>query len=435
MAVVAFPGVSGPYRPRSQFVAYHERRERFAKIVAHRRFGKTVGSINDAIAHAVLHLRPFPPPRFGYVAPTFSEAKERAWLYLKHYSGPLTTEASENELWVEYPNKARIRLYGVDNIHRMRGIYLDGVILDEPAQMHPDAWPSVILPTLADYNGWATFIGTPHGRDWFANLSFDDKREPLPNWFRLTLKASETGVLSADKLAEQRLNMSPEQYAQEFECSFDAAIHGAYYGRALAEAERDGRICHLAADPLLPLRAYFDIGGAGNTSDAMAIWIVQFVGERILLLDYIEAIGQPIAYYTQIMRERGYDRAVCVFPHDGANPDAHAKRYVDHWREAGFECLPPVPNMGRGAAMMRIEAARRLFPKMWFHVEKTIAGRLALADYHEKWDAIRRIGLGPFHGWSSHCADAFGLMATQYRPPLEAGNFDREINYPNYGVA
>ncbi len=426
----------GRYVPRSQFMPYHMRTERWAKLVAHRRAGKTVACLNDLIAHAAVNPRKVPqPPRYAYVAPTFTEGKDRAWGYLKHYVGPIARESSESELWIELDNGARIRIYGADNIHRMRGIYLDGIVADEPSQMHPDAWPLIMRPTLADFEGWATFIGTPSGRDWFHNVDRDAEDRPLPGWFRLTLKASQTGLLAPDELESMRGQMSPEQFEQELECSFEAAIRGAYYGRALAEAEKQGRICRLSPDPVLPVRAYFDIGYAGRSSDAEAIWIVQFVGQEIKLLEYIEGLSQPIGYYTHLMRTKGWQNAVCIFPHDGVKADAHAIRYCDHWRQAGFECREPVPNMGPGAAMVRIEAARRLFPKMWFNDKPTEGGRKALAAYHEKWDAHRRIGLGPEHDWSSHCADAFGLMAVDYKEPNANANFWRPLKYKRRGIA
>lgn len=130
--------VTIPYSPRPQFVPYHDRSERFCKIVAHRRFGKTVGCINDLIKAALTNTRNVPPPRYGYVAPTYTQAKDVAWGYLKHFSAPIPgIQMSESELWVEYPNGARIRLYGADNYDRMRGLYFDGIVIDEPAQMDP----------------------------------------------------------------------------------------------------------------------------------------------------------------------------------------------------------------------------------------------------------------------------------------------------------
>src|SRR5215510_5508340 len=218
------------YEPRTQFWPYHDRTKRFSKIVAHRRFGKTVGTINDIIRAALQNDRKYPPPRYSYIAPTYGQAKDVAWNYLKHYTAPIMGMAapSETELKVTCPNGAQIRLYGADNYERMRGLYNDGVVIDEPAQIDPRAWPEVIRPTLSDFKGGATFIGTPKGKDWFYRVDRDDDGHELPGWFRLVLKASETGVLDQAELEAARIDLSEDQYAREYECSFEAGIMGAY---------------------------------------------------------------------------------------------------------------------------------------------------------------------------------------------------------------
>lgn len=426
-----------PYLPRPQFEPYHNRTERFAKIVAHRRFGKTVGCINDKIKAALTNTRTFPPPRYSYVAPTYTQAKDIAWGYLKHYSAPIPgLKMSESELWVEYPNSARIRLYGADNYDRMRGLYNDGVTIDEPAQMDPRAWPEVIRPTLSDYLGWASFIGTPRGRDWFYRIDKNEDGKPLNDFYRLTLKASETNVIPEQELQSLRDGMSEDQYNREMECSFDAAVEGAYFARLLAEAKNKGRICRVAADPLLPLRAYVDIGGSGRYADAFTIWIVQFVAQEIRVLDYYEAQGQVLGYHVNWLRKNGYENAIIKLPHDGVNENnITGKRYEDHFREAQFNVDPPMPNQGKGAAQMRIEAVRRIMPKCWFNESTTEAGREALIAYHEKRDEERNVGLGPDHDWSSHAADAFGLMAICYEEPSRSAGFGRKLDYGRAGVA
>lgn len=220
---------------------------------------------------------------------------------------------------------------------------------------------------------------------------------------------------------ERRLDLEryPDRYDHIWEGAYAQAFEGAYYSKHLQEAKMEGRIGKVVADPLLPLRAFFDLGGAGATADAMAIWIVQFQGQQIMVLDYIEGVGQVLAYYVDMMRSKGYQKALCVLPHDGLNTNAiTGKRYVDHLRDAGFDCEDPEPNTGRGAAMQRIEAARRIFPRCWFNAETTEAGRDALGYYHERKDPERNVGLGPEHDWSSHAADAFGLMAIKYEAPI-----------------
>lgn len=426
------------YEPRPQFVAYHERTQRFAKIVAHRRFGKTVGCINDKIRQAIINPRQFPPPRYSYIGPTFTQAKDVAWSYLKYYCSAIPgIKTSESELWVEFPhNNARFRLYGADNYDRLRGTYNDDVTIDEPAQMDPRAWPEVIRPTLADFNGGATFIGTPAGQDWFYKVDKDEAGVELPNWFRLTLKASQTKIIPPDELQSLRAGMSQDQYDREFECSFDAAIAGAYYAQMMAQARNEDRIGRVAADPLLPLRAFHDIGGSGGLADAYTIWIVQWVGQEIRVLDYYESVGQVLAFHVNWMRSRGYEQAINYLPHDGVESDKiMGKKYEDHWRDAGFQVEPPVRNQGKGAAMMRVEALRRLGNKLWWNEATTEPGRNAIINYHEKRDEERNVGLGPAHDWSSHAADSLGMMAICYVEPGRQVNFGRKLEYAPQGYA
>ncbi len=211
----------------------------------------------------------------------------------------------------------------------------------------------------------------------------------------------------------------PDQYDHVWEGDFVTVVEGAYYAPALSVAKTQGRISNVAADPLMTLRAYWDIGGTGAKADATAIWICQFVGREIRVLDYYEAQGQPLATHLSWMREKGYSKALCILPHDGANNEKVIDvSYESAIREAQFE-VQVIPNQGTGAAKMRIESARRLFPSIWFNAATTEAGRDALGWYHEKKsNDERNIGLGPEHDWSSHGADAFGLMCVAYEEPL-----------------
>ena len=169
-------------------------------------------------------------------------------------------------------------------------------------------------------------------------------------------------------------------------------------------------------------RAFWDLG----VSDSMAIWVAQFVGRDIRVLDYIEGQGQPLAYYVEELRSRGWGSALCVLPHDGAERDSvRAVKFEDHLRDAGFE-VQTVKNQGKGAAILRIEAARRLFGQMWIHAQACGAGVEALGAYHERIDEARGIGLGPEHDWASHAADAFGLMCVAYEEPMVAARERRE---------
>lgn len=235
---------------------------------------------------------------------------------------------------------------------------------------------------------------------------------------------------------ERRLDLSlyPHRYQHIWEGDYVKAFEGAYFAELLAAAKREGRIGKVSVDPLLPLRAFIDIGGAGATADAFTIWIVQWVGNEVRVLDYYESAGQVLAFHVNWLRSRGYKDAILYLPHDGvATNNVTGKRYEDHLRDAGFAVEPPVKNQGRGAAMMRIEALRRLGPQLWFNEMATEAGRDALGFYHERKDDVRNVGLGPEHDWSSHAADALGLMAICYEAPGRAASFNRPIKYADRG--
>lgn len=218
-------------------------------------------------------------------------------------------------------------------------------------------------------------------------------------------------------LNEERLHDKenfPDQYDHVWEGGYATAATGAYYAKHLIDARQQGRIGRIAADPLMTIRAIWDIGGTGAKADACAIWIVQYIGHEIRVLNYYEAVGQPLAAHVNWLRKNGYEDALCILPHDGSTNDrVHDVSYESALRDAGFE-VKVIPNQGKGAANARIEATRRIFPSIWFNESTTEAGREALGWYHEKKDETRNIGLGPEHDWSSHGADAFGLMAIDH---------------------
>lgn len=217
---------------------------------------------------------------------------------------------------------------------------------------------------------------------------------------------------------ERKLDLEkyPDRYDHIWEGDYAKAFEGAYFAGCLLQARQEGRIGRVATDPLLPLRAFFDLGGAGAKADALAIWIVQWAGQEIRVVDYIEGQGQVLAYYVNELRRRKYQAALCYLPHDGGHSNAiTGKTYAHHLYEAGFN-VEVIGNQGAGAAALRIEAVRRIFSRCWFDEAKTEAGRDALGFYHERKDENRNVGMGPDHDWSSHGSDAFGLMAICYEP-------------------
>jgi len=234
---------------------------------------------------------------------------------------------------------------------------------------------------------------------------------------------------------QQRPCRKAEQNPEHiWEGNYAKAFEGAYYAAVLNEAQAQGRIGIVSKDPILPLRLFWDIGGAGARADACAIWVCQWVGQEIRVLDYIEGHGQVLGYYTNELRSRGDGKATFYLPHDGANANAvTGLRYADHLKDAEFQ-VEVIKNQGAGAAAMRIEAVRRLFPKIWFNQATTEAGREALGYYHERKDETGDVGLGPSHDWSSHAADAFGLMCVSFEEPGRVARFNRKLDYGPSGL-
>jgi hypothetical protein len=373
----------------------------------------------------------FPAPRFSYIAPTYTQAKDVAWSYLKFYSSVIPgIEARESDLMIIYPNGAIVKLYGADNYERMRGLYNDGVIIDEPAQIDPRAWPEVISPTLADYRGWATFIGTPHGRDWFYKIDRKEDGTLADNWFRLTLKASETGICSPEELEFQRSIKSEEQYQQEYECSFEAAVIGAYYGKLMSAAEVDGRITGVPHEPSGQVYTAWDLG----IRDSTAIWFAQVIGREIRIIDYYEASGADLGHYVREINQRSYLYAGHIVPHDAqAKELGTGKSRLEVLESLGLKNLTIAP-------MHRVEdginAVRTIIPRCWFDAKKCTRGIDALKLYRSEYDdKLQALKPRPVHDWASHAADAFRYLAMTLDTRIVNTGFNRRIEYPRMGIA
>ncbi|HWA41846.1 MAG TPA: terminase family protein, partial [Hypericibacter adhaerens] len=289
--------------------ALHEQMRRFNVVVCHRRFGKTVLCVNHLIRAAASCL--LPRPRFAYLAPSYRQAKAVAWDYLKHFTGPIPGALRhEGELRIDLPNGARIALLGADNPDALRGLYIDGIVFDEYGQMAPRIFGEVVRPALADRQGWAIFIGTPQGRNGFHEIYEAARLDP--DWFTALHRASETGLIEAEELAAARRVMTPEEYAQEFECSFEAAAAGSYYGRLIEAAAAEGRIAAVPCDPRLPVHTAWDLG----MDDSTAIWFAQAAGAEVRLVGYYEASGEGLEHYVRVLQQRGFVYGEHWLPHD-----------------------------------------------------------------------------------------------------------------------
>ncbi len=400
------------YRCRKQFVPFHTRTQRWGCVVAHRRCGKTVAAIMDLV-DAALRCK-LPNARFAYIAPHYNQAKDIAWSYLKQYTSALPNVAHhESELRADLPNGSRIRLYGADNYERLRGIYLDGVVLDEYGDMDPRAWPEVIRPTLSDRQGWGVFIGTPKGRNAFYTLMDEGERDPA--WFTLRLKASETGILAATELDDARRTMTADQFAQEYECSFNAAIQGAYYGRELDALDAQGRVRSVPWEPTLPVHTGWDLG----INDATVVWFAQVAGNEIRIIDHYKISGQSLVDTARAVLAKPYVYGTHYLPHDVAVRELMQAKS----RKDGLEALGLRP-VNTGLALPHdesINAVKMMLPRCVFDANACKAGIEALRHFRSDYDDKNKVfRTRPLHDWASHDADAFRELAVNLRPALPA---------------
>jgi len=350
--------------------------------------------------------------RYAYVAPYMSQAKTIAFDYLLKYSRPVMAKSNQAELWVELMNGARIRLFGADNPDTLRGLYLDGVVLDEYADMKPSIFGAVIRPLLADRKGWATFIGTPKGHNAFwevYNNATQDK-----DWYVKVLRASQTGLLEQSELDDAAKTMTQDQYLQEFECDFESAILGAYFGKEMRQLTDDGRIREVEYDPLFPVHTAWDLG----YSDDTAIWFFQVVHGEIRCLDYHSSNGQPVAFYAGIIqareKERGYVYGTHWLPHDARAKTLSSNRSVIEQLgdKIPLKSIKITPNL---KLQDGIQASRLALTRTWFD-HKCADGIECLRQYQREYDEDKKVFRDkPRHDWTSHGADAFRYLALTWK--------------------
>lgn len=397
-----------PYKVRGPFAEFHKRKQRWACLVAHRRAGKTVACINDLIRRAFVDDKV--NGRYAYIAPYYSQAKSIAWDYLLRYTADVRVSANASELWVELLNGARIRLFGADNPDALRGLYLDGVILDEVADMRPRVWGEIIRPLLADREGWAVFIGTPKGHNFFYEIW--KTANASESWFATSIKASTSGLIKAEELADASRGMTEDQYEQEFECSFEAAILGAYYGKELKILEDAGRHTTIEYDRSLPVFTAWDLGYHDDT----AIFFYQVTHSEIHVIDYYSGSGLAIEDYANAVKSKPYRYERHNLPHD-----ARAKTLASGGKSVieqlamhlGISKLAIVPSL---SVQDGIQAARVMMPRVWFDRDNCETAVELLKQYQREWDEDKKTFRDkPRHDNTSHCADAFRMMAVSWQ--------------------
>jgi len=348
--------------------------------------------------------------RLTYIAPFRNQAKSIAWGVTREYAGKIRGAVfNESELRVDLANGSRFQLFGADNAQGLRGMHLNGVVLDEFALMDPHVWGEIIRPTLERRQGWAIFIGTPKGRNHFHGLYEFARTEP--GWYADYWPASRSGVFDDDQLERLRREQGPDYYAQEYECSWEAAIQGAYYARALETSRREGRIRRVAWEPAIPVSTWWDLG----YSDETAIVFAQPVGREWHLIDYYESSGHDLAHYVQVVRSKPYLYGTHSLPHDAAAHTLHAggKSIAEQAQMLG---LKPMQVLGSNDPLDGINQARLAFPRLWFDEDRCHRLIDALASYRAEWDGKRMAFKDkPLHDWAAHGADAFRYFAVSLK--------------------
>lgn len=390
------------YEPRPHFMPFHQRTQRWACLVCHRRAGKTVATVNDIISRA-LYEDELDRPRYGYIAPFYSQAKQIAWDYLKYYTKNLTTKVSESALSVDLVTGARISLYGADNPDSFRGLYFDGIAVDEWGNCKPNLWTEVLRPALSDRQGWAVFIGTPNGPNHFYDL-WDRAIRDSVAWHNTLLKASESNIIRPAELAEMKKEMTEDEFEAEMECSWFASVRGAIYGSEMKKA-RVGRFDVIRG---VPCHYVFDIG----YTDTTAIWRWQEFPDHILVTLAVEYDNKPVGFYIDWLhsqRTSGITMGNVWLPHDAkAKSFQTGRSIVEQFLSNGIRpSLVPFLSIQDGIA-----AARLMFKDMVFDEQGCENGLKALKSYKREFDQDKKAFRDkPLHDWSSNYADSFRYLA------------------------
>ena len=395
------PNIVIPYKPRALQKILHGQidKHRFSVIVLHRRAGKTVMAINHMLRAALTNK--YLNPRYAFISPYRLQGKATAWDYIKQFAGKIPgTKFNESELRCDLANGARITILGAENDQAIRGISLDGCVFDETQSIKPTIFPEVIRPALADRKGWCIFIGTPKGRNNFYQLYEQAKKNP--KWYACTYKASETQILDDEELQAAKDVMSKDLYEQEFECSFQAAITGSYYGTIIEDLVREKRMVPNLFDEDIDVETWWDLG----MNDQTAIWFVQRYKKEIRLIDYYENTGHGLDHYADVLKKKGFEYSTHIFPHDVK------VRELGNYAKTRLEALLDLGIVGEVAPKLSIEdgieAVRKNLINCWFDKDKCGTGIEYLKAYQKKWDDKAQVFKSkPQHSYASHCADSF----------------------------
>jgi len=412
-------------RTHQQYLSAFARR--FNVNVCHRRFGKTLYEVDKILKKGFQN--PLENPQYVYVGPTFTQTKRVVWDVFKQLVKPFPSfETNESDLRITIPRPQgdvlKIVLLGAENPNSIRGMYIDGCVLDEAQEQNPEVWTKVIRPALSDRNGWADIIGTPKGAGFFHDMYLYAKarmEDPDSEWAAFLFSADKTGIIPEKELKAMREEMTPDAYAQELLCDFTAALQGAFYAKTLAKLQEKNQITKVPYDPAIPVYTAWDLG----MSDATSIWFIQPFRDTYRVIDYYANSGMGLDHYAKILKEKPYAYDEHMFPHDVTVRElGTGVSRIETLRTLGLKVtVAPKQKLEDG-----INAVRNVLPKCWFDSIACEAGLKGLWNYQRSYDVKTDTWSNkPDHTWASHPADAFRTFAVCLRT---IGRGDRTKDLP-----
>lgn len=387
-----------PYRPRPVLSHLHKR-TRFQVVVLHRRAGKTVYAVNEQIK-SVLSC-PLPRPRVAYIAPTQTQARRIVWDYALQYSASIPgIRPSSQQLTIDYPNGGRLMLLSGENFESIRGSYLDDVVIDEAADINPIAWSQVIRPALSDRKGKAIFSGTPKGRNNLLADMYSGVPDYGDEWSRHLLTHEDTGLIDESEIEALKREMSEDEFNQEYNCSWLAAIQGAYYARQINKLDDAGQIRSIPYIDTLPVHTAWDLGWRDST----VVWFFQLVGGNIHVIDLYYVNNKKFPDIIADIKGKGYQYGMHIGPHDLHQHELGSGQTRAEIAQNLGILFDTCPKIG---VIDGITAVQSALPRFWFDRESTKFGVDAMRQYRSKYDALNRVhSKNPLHDWTSDFADA-----------------------------
>lgn len=391
----------------------------------HRRFGKTVWAVNGLI-RSVLEC-PLHEPQAAYVCPTYKQAKRVAWLYVKQFSAGIPgVKFNSSDLTAFYPNGAKIFLLGSENADSLRGMYLDKAVLDETAQISPVAWSEVIRPALSDRLGGCDFIGTPKGRGNLFSKLYHGVPDMGPDWTRTLLTHKDTNIIDPGEVEALKREMTEDEFNQEFNCSFVAAIKGAFYAKEMNKLDAERKIGPVPWDQSFPVTTAWDLGW----SDENVVLFFQSIGGSVRVIDCLACTNTSLPDVIKMVKEKPYQYDTHIAPHDIAVHElgtGMSRLQVARNLGIRFVICPNIPRMDG------IKAVQATIGRCTFDDKKCETAIEALRQYRTEFDELKQVySRAPLHSWESNYADAFRYYVVYMNGGNKSLNWSQgKLDYSN----